>query len=159
MANSLFDNVYLGSFGSRNSTFGMSALKSRSTESFYIICQDEPDGRKRIYTNVTQKELQTILKHIPDVELNAEFNLKKWLHPDMDLNDPANLPYIFPDYDKSRWEYDILYDTKYHDKMITVLSLWLSLKHRGYNMVRFLDTPDFWTSNLCQEILLPDKIT
>lgn len=149
MANSLFDNIYLGSFDSGNiASYSMKVLKSRETrilESSYIIRQDEPDGRKKVCTTLTMKELETILKHIPNVELNSS-EKHSWSNAGIDVTDPSSLPYVFPDYDTTRLQYDLIYDTIYHDKMLTVLSLWLSMpKHEELRL---------FTSNLCQEILL-----
>ena len=127
-------------------------------KSYYYIREPLSDDTRRILVNVTQKELQTILKHVPGITLKAQFT-SEWLQSGMDLNEPRNLPYIYPDYNTSKWEYDLIYKPDDHEKLITIMTMWLSMHHQTYSTINWETTDRFGMTNLCQEILLPNFIT
>ena len=152
MANSWFDNIYLGSFKSVDidSNIMLKIIKNRGTyvsassESSYFIHDDESDGRKNVQVRLTMKQLETIIKHIPGVKLRYK---DVGVLDNMDMDAPSSLPYVFPDHDTTRLYYDLIYDPQYHDKMLTILTLWFGMTHR-YSISHI------YNSDLCQKILI-----
>lgn len=147
LKNSLYGSFVMQSIGRG------SRVKTLPNLSYYYIREPESDDTRKVLVSATQKELETILKHVPGITLKAQFQSKRF-HHDMDMNDPRNLPYIYPDYDIFRWDYDLIYNPDDHDKLITVLSLWLSMENKQYNTFKLNHVGNIMMTNLCQEILL-----